>query len=110
MKTVHDLPQIIETHRKSGESWTEFLRVPALSMGVYVLKAGAVDPQEPHTEDEVYYILEGRGMLRVGPEDHAFRPGSLLFVPASAEHRFHDLQQELVALVFFAPAEGSTAR
>ena len=110
METVHDLPRIIEAHRKSGESWTEFLRVPALSMGVYVLKAGAVDPQEPHTEDEVYYIVEGRGMLRVGAEDHAFGPGSLLFVPARAEHRFHDLRQELVALVFFAPAEGSTAR
>lgn len=110
MKTIHDLPRIIESHRKSGEAWTEFLRVPSLSMGVYVLGAGAVDPQEPHTEDEVYYIVEGRGMLRVGTEDQAFRPGSLLFVPARAEHRFHDLQQELVALVFFAPAEGSTVR
>jgi mannose-6-phosphate isomerase-like protein (cupin superfamily) len=109
MKTVHDLPRIIEAHRKSSESWIEFLRVPSLSMGVYVLGAGAVDPQEPHTEDEVYYILGGRGMLRVGAEEHAFMPGSLLFVPARAEHRFHDIQEELVALVFFAPAEGSTA-
>lgn len=109
MKTVHDLPRIIEAHRKSGESWTEFLRVPALSLGVYVLKAGAVDPQEPHTEDEVYYILEGRGTLRVGTDDHRFEPGSLLFVAARAEHRFRDIQEDLVALVFFAPAEGSTA-
>lgn len=110
MKAVHDLKRIIEAHREAGESWAEVLRVPSLSMGIYVLGAGAVDPQEPHTEDEVYYIVEGRGMLRVGPEDHAFRPGNLLFVPARAEHRFHDLQEQLVALVFFAPAEGSTAR
>jgi len=110
VKTVHDLPRIIEAQRKSGESWAEFLRVPSLSMGIYALGAGAVDPQEPHTEDEVYYILEGRGMLRVGSEDHAFGPGSLLFVAARAEHRFHDIQEDLVALVFFAPAEGSTVR
>ena len=110
MKTVLDLRRIIENHRKSGESWTEFLRVPSLSMGVYVLGAGAADPQEPHTEDEVYYIVGGRGMLRVGTEDHPFEPGSLLFVPARAEHRFHDILEELVALVFFAPAEGSTVR
>jgi mannose-6-phosphate isomerase-like protein (cupin superfamily) len=109
MKTVHDLPRIIESHRKSGESWIEFLRVPSLSVGVYVLGAGAADPQEPHTEDEVYYIVGGRGMLRVGTEEHGFTPGSLLFVPARAEHRFYDIQEELVALVFFAPAEGSTA-
>ena len=109
MKAVHDLPRIIETHRKSGESWTEFLRVPALSLGVYVLGAGTFDPQEPHTEDEVYYVVEGRGMLRVGTEDHAFGPGSLLFVAARAEHRFHDIEEDLVALVVFAPAEGSTA-
>ena len=110
MKTVHDLPRIIENHRKSGESWVEFLRVPSLSMGVYVLGAGAADPQEPHTEDEVYYIVGGRGMLRVGTEDHEFRPGSLLFVPAIAVHRFHGIKEDLVALVFFAPAEGSLAR
>jgi mannose-6-phosphate isomerase-like protein (cupin superfamily) len=109
MKAVHDLKRIIEAHREAGESWAEVLRVPSLSMGIYVLGAGAVDPQEPHTEDEVYYILEGSGMLRVGSEDHAFEPGSILFVPARAEHRYHDIQEDLVALVFFAPAEGSTA-
>ncbi len=110
MKTVHELSQIIENHRKSGESWVEFLRVPALSLGIYVLGAGAADPQEPHTEDEVYYIVGGRGMLRVGAEDHELKPGSLLFVPARAVHRFHDIKEELVALVLFAPAEGSLAR
>jgi mannose-6-phosphate isomerase-like protein (cupin superfamily) len=109
MQTIHDLPRIIERHRESGESWIEFLRVPSLSVGVYVLGAGAADPQEPHTEDEVYYIVGGRGMLRVGTEEHEFMPGSLLYVPARAEHRFHDIREELVALVFFAPAEGSTA-
>jgi hypothetical protein len=49
-------------------------------------------------------------MLRVGSEDHPFEQGSVLFVPARAEHRYHDIQEDLVALVFFAPAEGSTAR
>ena len=49
-------------------------------------------------------------MLRVGTEDHEFRPGSLFFVPARAVHRFHGIKEDLVALVFFAPAEGSLAR
>ena len=42
-------------------------------------------------------------MLRVGP-------GSLHFVPAKAAHRFHGIKEDLVALVFFAPAEALMAR
>ena len=106
---AYELSRLLEQRRGSGEAWLEFLRVPALSMGIYVLQAGADDPQEPHTEDEVYYIAAGRGRLKVGDRDMEFGPGSLLFVPASAVHRFHDLREELTALVFFAPAEGTQA-
>jgi mannose-6-phosphate isomerase-like protein (cupin superfamily) len=109
MEQSFEVAQLVEQRRLSGDSWLEFLRVPALSMGLYVLAAGADDPQTPHTEDEVYYIVGGRGLLRVDGRDLEFRPGSLLFVPARAEHRFHAIQEELRALVFFAPAEGSLA-
>ena len=72
--------------------------------------AGADDLQEPHTEDEVYYIVGGAGFLRVGEEDRPVSPGSLLFVPAEAVHRFHGITKELTALVFFAPAEGTRSK
>ncbi len=89
--------------------YLEFLRVPALSMGLYVLPAGGVDPQQPHTEDEVYYVARGRGMIRVGDEDRAVGPGSIVFVAARVDHRFHTIEEELEILVFFAPAEYSAA-
>lgn len=103
------LEEILKRRRASGEPWIEFLRVPALSMGVYVLEAGAEDRQEPHSEDEVYYIVSGRGSIRIEDRDQTVGPGSLIFVPASAVHRFHGISEELTALVFFAPAEGSAA-
>ena len=53
---VFELSELIDGRRQSGDSWMEFLRVPALSMGIYVLPAGGEDPQTPHTEDEVYYV------------------------------------------------------
>lgn len=87
--------------------YNEFLRVPALSMGLYTIPAGGVDPQTPHTEDEVYYVTAGRGMIRVGEEDRTVGAGSIVYVAAYVEHRFHSIEEELSVLVFFAPAEYS---
>ena len=110
MPEAFALAELLEQRRASGKAWLEFLRVPALSMGIYVLPAGAADPQEPHAEDEVYYILSGRAMLRVGSEDRVAEPGSILFVGAAVPHRFHRITDDLTALVFFAPAEGTAPR
>jgi mannose-6-phosphate isomerase-like protein (cupin superfamily) len=104
------LSQLLEQRRRSGKAWLEFLRVPALSMGIYVLPAGADDPQGPHTEDEVYHVLSGRAMLRLGTEDRVAEAGSVLFVGTAVRHRFHSITEDLTALVFFAPAEGTTPR
>lgn len=100
-----DLPQLLAELQRTNRLYLEFLRVPALSAGLYVLPAGGVDPQEPHTEDEVYYVIRGRGFIRVGDEDRALEAGSVVFVPARVEHRFHTIGEELTLLVFFAPAE-----
>lgn len=90
-----------------GERYLEFLRVPALSAGLYVLDAGGVDPQGPHGEDEIYVVLEGRATIRVGGEDRAVGPGSIVYVPAGTDHRFHAIEERLTVLVVFGPAEGT---
>ena len=88
---------------QAGKSYLEFLRVPAMSAGVYTLPAGGADPQKPHNEDEMYYVVRGRARMRVGAEDEAISPGSVIFVAAEVEHRFYDIAEELVVLVFFRP-------
>ncbi|HXH29009.1 MAG TPA: cupin domain-containing protein, partial [Candidatus Polarisedimenticolia bacterium] len=65
MNRAFDIATLSETRRRSGERWMEFFRVPSLSLGLYHLEAGADDAQEPHTEDEVYYVLAGRGSIRI---------------------------------------------
>jgi mannose-6-phosphate isomerase-like protein (cupin superfamily) len=102
-----ELSQLIAERAQSNQRYLEFLRVPALSVGLYVLPADGVDGQQPHTEDEVYYVASGRGVFRCAEEDRPVEAGSLLYVAANVEHRFHSIEQELVILVFFAPAEGS---
>ena len=95
-----------EKHRQqSGKRYLEFLRVPALSAGVYVLPAGGADAQSPHKEDEMYYVVRGRARMQIGSEHAEVRAGSVIFVEAELEHRFYDIQEELEVLVFFAPAE-----
>lgn len=98
-----------EQLRGKTELYHEFLRVPALSVGLYELAAGSNDPQQPHTEDEVYYVVSGEATIRVDNEDQPVTAGSIVYVPAHVVHYFHSIRQDLSILVFFAPAEGSAA-
>jgi quercetin dioxygenase-like cupin family protein len=90
---------------QSSKLYREFLRVPAMSAGLYVLAAGATDPQRPHHEDEMYYVVRGRARFRADKEDREVSAGSVLFVAAEVDHHFYDVAEELAVLVFFAPAE-----
>lgn len=102
---LFDLSQVMEDRARSGRAYLEFLRVPSLSMGLYVLPAHGVDSQQPHAEDEVYHVVSGRGTVRVGEEEREVGPGVTVYVPAGVEHRFQGIREELRLLVFFAPAE-----
>ena len=102
-----ELQAVLAERERTGRAWLEFLRTSSLSMGVYRLAAGQDDPQRPHTEDEVYYVVAGRAMFRAGDEARAVGPGDILFVGRLEEHRFFDIAEDLTILVFFAPAEGS---
>ncbi len=104
---AYEVSQLMDRQQASGKLYLEFLRVPSLSMGVYTLPAGSTDPQQPHTEDEVYYVAQGAASIRVGGEDRPVTAGSIVYVPARVEHRFHSITQDLTVLVFFAPAEYS---
>ena len=92
-----------------GERYHEFLRQPSMSIGLYVLPAGGVDGQSPHTEDEAYVVLAGRSRFTAGDEMRDVTPGDTIFVPAGVPHRFHDITEELRLIVVFAPPEGSLA-
>jgi mannose-6-phosphate isomerase-like protein (cupin superfamily) len=99
------LPEIAEQRVVSGKPYCEFLRVPAMSAGLYVLPAGGTDHQKPHREDEIYYVVRGRARFKAGFEDRDVSAGSIIFVAAEIGHRFYDITEELEVLVFFAPAE-----
>src|SRR2546427_652698 len=93
---VFDFSQLLA---QSTERYLEFVRVSSLSVGIYVLDSGALDPQKPHSEDEVYYVASGRAKMTVGTDGDAKSfdvcPGTIIFVPARAHHSFYDITERL---------------
>ena len=104
-----EFSDVMEESSRAGKASLEFLRVPAMSLSTYRLPAGGADRQQPHTEDEVYYVVRGRAQFRAGNENCGVQPGTVLFVEAGVEHRFHCIEEDLELLVIFAPAEGTRA-
>jgi len=104
-----DLDELLAAHAEAGALYHEFVREPSLSTGLYILRAGTLDPQQTHTEDEVYYVISGSGQITVAEEERAVRAGRVVFVATGVEHRFHTITEDLTILVFFAPARRSQA-
>jgi quercetin dioxygenase-like cupin family protein len=102
MLQTFNLNSLVAQCERDNPPWQEFLRVSSLSMGLYRLKTGQTDEQQPHTEDEVYYVVSGAASFRAGEKTQAVAPGSVIFVQRAIEHRFVDITEDLMVLVFFA--------
>ncbi len=109
MADTFDLVDVLAQLQASGRPYYEFLKRDSLSAGVYHLSAGEPDPQRPHTEDEVYYVLSGEGAIEIAGAVTRVRPGSVIFVEKHVEHRFVDYAEGITLLVIFAPPRGSLA-
>ena len=91
-----------------GARFAKVLEHGSLLVEIYAPRG--IDPQQPHTRDEVYVVVEGRGHFVNGERRHAFGPGDLLFVPAGVPHRFEDFAEDLVVwVVFYGPEGGERA-
>lgn len=107
MDRVFDLAALRGARAATGAPYLEFLRVPAMSAGLYELPAGGEDRQRPHGEDEVYCVLAGRATWEAGGERTPVGPGAVVFVSAGDRHRFVEIEEDLTLLVVFAPPEGA---
>lgn len=104
-----DLAELVAKCEARGTPYLEFLRVPQLSCGIYQLPVGTSDNQTAHDEDEVYFVLRGRGQIVLGGDQKAVGPGTILYVPADTEHEFVEIEEDLSLLVFFGSGGPSGA-
>jgi quercetin dioxygenase-like cupin family protein len=97
--------ELDELQADRSRSYAEFLRRPGISMGIYHLPVGGKDPQHPHSADEIYVVLAGRGTLEVEGEPIAVHRGRVVSVDVGVDHRFVDVTEDLSVLVVFAPPD-----
>ena len=98
-----------QQRQTQGVGFLEFLDEPAVSMGLYHLAAGAVDGQDAHGLDEVYYVVNGAATIAIEGVDHPVEAGSSVFVRANADHRFHSITEDLDVLVVFSKSTPNSA-
>ncbi len=79
------------------------------SLTVEVYAPRGTDPQQPHTRDEVYVVVNGSGEYVCGEMRLKFGVGDLLFAAAGVEHRFENFTNDLVVWVIFYGPEGGEA-
>ena len=93
--------EAVKRRLQAGAGGYEIVHQSAgLEIGVYVLVAPEPDRQQPHEDDEVYVVLEGRGTLDVEGTKTQLREGNAIFVPAGADHRFSGYEQLSVLVIF----------
>lgn len=97
-----ELAELAARLRKEGGYFLDFLKVRDLEAGIIVLRSDQEDTQEPHSEDELYFVIEGSGWLELGGTKAKVKPGSIVFVPAGMHHRFYGNKIDLVVLYMFA--------
>lgn len=96
--------QVAETIDQMPQQFFRLLNRKDLTIGVLRIQPGGLDMQGTHTQDEVYAVVGGRGLLRLGDVDHPVSPGSIVFVPAGLAHRFHGNKELLTLAYVMIPA------
>lgn len=92
----------------AGQRFVEILRHGGMRTELYAPRGH--DPQQPHTQDELYFVLSGHGVFVQGDERHPFTAGDALFVPAGQVHRFEDFSDDFATwVVFWGPPGGEKA-
>ena len=90
----------VQRRLASGGGYEIVYESPGIEVGVYVLVAPEPDRQQPHEDDELYVVLEGRGVLEISDERVELEEGHAAFVPAGADHRFTSYESLSVLVIF----------
>jgi mannose-6-phosphate isomerase-like protein (cupin superfamily) len=97
---VFELNKLLSELEGQGGYFINFISTMGMQAGIIRLHAGENDTQGAHSVDEIYYVIEGNGFIKLDGKDHLISHGACIFVPAKVDHRFHGNKQDLV--VFYA--------
>ena len=101
MNFEYDTTDYIRKINKGNSYFDTFLNKESLAAGILILKPGEEDTQLPHDSDEMYYILEGDGFIKIKNKDYVLKKGKAFFVPKDTKHYFFGNKKKLSVLYFF---------
>ena len=105
MKFEYNTTDYIRKINKGSSYFDTFLNKETLAAGILVLKPGEEDTQLPHESDEIYYVLEGDGYLKIKNKNYSIKKGKVFFVPKNVEHYFFGNKKKLTVLYFFGGSD-----
>jgi len=108
METSCQLLRVGEALKKlpsaEGKRFATIFEHGTLAVEIYAPQG--VDPQQPHSRDEIYFVASGTGEYVCGEGRQPFSPTDLLFAAAGVAHRFENFSADLVVWVIFYGPEG----
>ena len=97
-----DIRSLISKMDLDNSGFLNFFDLKHLQAGILRLKPGERDTQEPHSDDELYYVIKGSGWMELGRKKVRVKEGSIVFVPSGLHHKFYGNKDDLVVLYVFA--------
>jgi mannose-6-phosphate isomerase-like protein (cupin superfamily) len=92
---------IADLDATTNEYFLNIFKSKGLEVGILRIRKGEIDTQEPHSFDEVYFVIEGTGHIEIEDKMKPVNHADFIFVPANVHHRFVVGNKDLVALYFF---------
>jgi mannose-6-phosphate isomerase-like protein (cupin superfamily) len=102
MEEIFDtMDVLLELDKKDSNYFSDFLHNDSFEAGILKLSPGQKDIQGPHSADEIYFVIEGNGFIKILQKDYKIKKGSCIFVPSNTKHHFHGNESNLVVLYVF---------
>ena len=108
-------PLVIRTEERQLDGWDDSVKgliswrtlfsgdqtpTNALTAGVAELQPGGWLGLHRHTPPEIYYVLEGRGIVSLDGTEHKVAAGAAVFIPGDCEHGIRNDGAEPLRLLY----------
>ena len=106
-QAIHEHINVVDTTRHRGEFFTLLQQTERSQTAVMTIAPGAdAGPEERHEGDQIVYVVEGEGIVRINGAEHRAGPGALVMIPAGARHHVRNPGRVPLFLVtMYAPPE-----
>jgi mannose-6-phosphate isomerase-like protein (cupin superfamily) len=108
-QAVNRLPAAATPAYPKGAPFVTMMAGGSMSVEVFAPSTSGLgaDKQQPHAQDELYFIHRGTARLIIGEQRFDCATGDAFFVASGVEHHFEDFSVDFVTwVVFYGPQGG----